>query len=108
MSLKTPKNRVHCLTRIKNYRLKGIFSRLLDNQSSGGELIMSRHEISEAQRRDWRMLYYGAALLVPGRSIVGCLAQAGGQPFFNWLRRADVHAPRDVLLVGAAAIFYAR
>src|SRR3984893_19312585 len=43
-----------------------------------------------------------------GRGIVGCLAQAGGQPFRKRLRRADVHAPRDVLLVGAAAIFFAR
>src|ERR1700720_3269437 len=51
-------------------------------------------------------LWRGAA--GAGRSIVGCLAQAGGQPFCNRLRRADVHAPRDVLLVGAAAIFYAR
>jgi hypothetical protein len=43
-----------------------------------------------------------------GRGIVGCLAQAGGQPFFNRLRRADVHAPRDVLPVSAAVIFFAR
>jgi hypothetical protein len=56
---------------------------------------MSRHEISEPQRRDGRMLSYGA-----GRGIVGCLAEAGEQPLRKRLRRADVHAARDVLLVG--------
>src|SRR6202047_4908407 len=51
-------------------------------------------------------LWRGAA--GAGRGIVGCLAQAGGQSFRKRLRRADVHAPRDVLLVGAAAILFAR
>jgi hypothetical protein len=49
---------------------------------------MSRHEISEPQRRDWRMLTGAGA----GRGIAGCLAQAGSQSFRKRLRRADVHA----------------
>jgi hypothetical protein len=31
---------------------------------------MSRHEISEPQRRDWRMLSYGAALLAPAAVLL--------------------------------------
>jgi hypothetical protein len=42
------------------------------------------------------------------RDIVGCLAQVGNQPFRIWLRRANVHASRDVLLVGAATLRNAR
>src|ERR1700730_18299159 len=34
-------------------------SLLLNSQSCGGKLFMSRHEVSEPQRRDWRMLTYG-------------------------------------------------
>ena len=41
------------------------------------------------------------------RGIVGCLAQAGDQPFRSQLRITGVHAPRDVILVRAAAIFSA-
>src|SRR6202043_3504130 len=31
---------------------------------------MSRHELSEPQRRDWRMVYYGAALLAPAAALL--------------------------------------
>jgi hypothetical protein len=31
---------------------------------------MSRYEISEPQRRDWRMLSYGAALLAPAAVLL--------------------------------------
>jgi hypothetical protein len=31
---------------------------------------MSPHEISQAKRRDWRMLTYGAALLVPAAVLL--------------------------------------
>jgi hypothetical protein len=31
---------------------------------------MSRHELSEPQRRDWRMLSYGAALLAPAAVLL--------------------------------------
>jgi hypothetical protein len=53
---------------------------------------------------------YGVRIGAAGasRDIVGCLAQAGNQPFRIRLRRADVHASWDVLLVGAAAILDAR
>jgi hypothetical protein len=77
---------------------------------------MSRHEISEAhgvleniQTLPYRqILTYGAGLVVPAAILLVIWPQLAANLFRFWLRKCVIHAPRDVLLVGAAAIFNAR
>ena len=44
---------------------------------------MSRHEISEPQRRDWRMLSYGAALLAPAAVLLVAWPRLAANLFAN-------------------------
>jgi hypothetical protein len=44
---------------------------------------MSRHEISEPQRRDWRMLSYGAALLAPAAVLLVAWPRLASNLFAN-------------------------
>ena len=48
------------------------------------------------------------SLLAPAAVLLVAWPRLAANLFATRLHRADVHAPRDVLLVGAAAIFYAR
>src|ERR1700730_12009053 len=56
-------------------------SLFLTNNTYGGRLIMSRHKIPEAQRRDRRMLSYGAALLAPAAALLVALPRLAANLF---------------------------
>src|ERR1700730_17302047 len=65
---------------------------------------MSRHEISEPQRRDWRMLTYGAAVLAPATVLLVAWPKLAANLFANGFAE-QMFMPQ---LVGAAAILFAR
>jgi hypothetical protein len=46
---------------------------------------MSRHELSEPQRRDWRMLTYGAALLAISSTLIYLIYRARHDIPFSWV-----------------------
>jgi hypothetical protein len=55
---------------------------------------MSGQEISEHQRRDWRMLTYGAPLLAPAAVLL--VACPGWRPTFSQsASQSKFHAARD-------------